>query len=662
MARKRAGNAMRAPFTYASGSWPPLKSVGGPPETGSPQRAMELNSIYDNAPIGLAVLDTQLRYLRINKRLAEINGLTVEEHIGRSVREILPDIAPQAERVLQRILETGQPLRDVEIRGTVPSEPGVERVWREQFTPMRDEGGDIVAISIVAEEVTAQRRLEQALRQYRERLDIALEAGRMGVWEWMPSRDELLWSPQMFLLAGLPPAPGGILGFAQFMALVDADDRASVDAQFARVLERGGEYEVEFRIRSPEGRERWLLSRGRAMHDAEGRGARVVGVSVDVTERKTMEQALRDGDARRNEFLAMLGHELRNPLAPITNAVRLLEKMGADTDSRTAAVQIIRRQSQHMARLVDDLLEVSRITQGRIELRMENLLVATSVYSAIEAARPLARQKQHRIDVSVPPDLDLVADPARLTQILSNLLVNAVKYTPPGGRIEVHAGAGPDGSVEIRVRDNGNGISAELLPRVFELFTQDRRTLERSEGGLGLGLALVKRLVELHGGSVEAESPGPGRGATFTVRLPQLGRREELRPSPTHPRSVHVSPLAVLIVDDNRDSAETLAALLRLDGHRVAVAFDGPEALEAAAHERPDFVLLDIGLPRMNGLEVARRMRQMAQLGGTRVIGMSGYAQESDRAAAKAAGFDAHLAKPADLADVYRVMEELLNA
>jgi two-component system CheB/CheR fusion protein len=446
------------------------------------------------------------------------------------------------------------------------------------------------------------------------------------------------------------------------MELVHADDRAAVDAQFAKVLERGGDYEVEFRIRSPEGRQRWLLSRGRVMHDPAGPGSRVVGVSVDITEQKTMEQALRDGDARRNEFLAMLGHELRNPLAPITNAVRLLEKMGADADSRTAAVQIIRRQAQHMARLVDDLLEVSRITQGRIELRMENLLVATSVYSAIEAARPLARQKQHHIDVSVPPDLDLVADPARLTQILSNLLVNAVKYTPPGGRIGVEASAAADGCVEIRVRDNGNGISPELLPRVFELFTQDRRTLERSEGGLGLGLALVKRLVELHGGSVEAQSAGPGRGATFTVRLPQHGRREELRPTETHPRSVHVSPLAVLIVDDNRDAAETLAALLRLDGHRVAVAFDGPEALETAAHEGPDFVLLDIGLPQMNGLEVARRLRRMPQLAATRVIGMTGYAQESDRAAAKEAGFDAHLAKPAELADVYRVMEELMNA
>ena len=622
---------------------------------------MELTSIYDTAPIGLAVLDTQLRFLRINKRLAEINGLSVEEHLGRSVREILPDIAPQAERVLKRILETGEPLRDVEIRGMVPSDPGVVRVWLEQFTPLRDENGEIVGVSVVAEEITERRRLEKELRQYRDRLDIALEAGRMGVWEWLPSRDELLWSPQMFVLAGLSPDSGDSIDFAHFMELVHAEDRPVLDAQFAKVLERGGDYEVEFRIRAPEGRERWLLSRGRVMQDAAAGGSRVVGVSVDITEQKVMERTLRDGDARRNEFLAMLGHELRNPLAPITNAVRLLEKMGDDVDSRTAAVQIIRRQSQHMARLVDDLLEVSRITQGRIELRMENLLVATSVYSAIEAARPLARQKQHRIDVSVPPDLDLVADPARLTQILSNLLVNAVKYTPPGGRIRVDASASPDGYVEIQVRDNGNGISGELLPRVFELFTQDRRTLERSEGGLGLGLALVKRLVELHGGTVQAESAGPGRGAAFTVRLPQHGRREELRATETHPKSVHVSPLAVLIVDDNRDAAETLGALLRLDGHRVSVAFDGPEALDTAAHEMPDFVLLDIGLPQMSGLEVARRLRQMEQLGDTRVIGMSGYAQESDRAASKAAGFDAHLAKPADLADVYRVMEELMN-
>lgn len=875
---------------------------------------MELTSLYDTAPIGLAVLDTRLRFVRVNNRLAEINGRSVEDHIGRSVAEVVPDLAPQAEGVLREILETGEPLRDVEIRGEAPSMPGVERIWVEQFTPIRDERGHIVAISVVAEEVTERRGLQQEvqrmrerlalalgaarvamwewhvdsgavefaendwlepaarmtrsmddflqlvhpqdrhwveqglqahlsgqqpryecefrlpaeggghrwylsrgqvterdaagrplvmtgvrhditerklaeadrrqqaslldlafdaifvwrldgdierwnrgaerqygytaaealgrsshellrtefpvpleqmlaqvrqqglwrgelvhctkagarvrveavlqvlpgdpdrvleiardmtaereardrlaasehqLREYRERLELALEAGRMGVWEWLPNESHSFWSPEMFALAGLEPAPDARASQDRFMELVHPDDRPVLDGQLARVLDRGGDYQCEFRLRTPGGRERWLLARGRVVQGASDGRARLVGVNLDVTEHKLMEQTLREGDARRNEFLAMLGHELRNPLAPITNAVRLLEKTGHDADRRGAAVQIVKRQSQHMARLVDDLLEVSRITQGRIELRVENLLVATSAYSAIEAARPLACQKQQRIDVSVPPDLDVVADPARLTQILSNLVMNAVKYTPPGGHIRVSAAEVDGQFVEIQVADDGMGISADLLPQVFELFTQDRRTLERSEGGLGLGLALVRRLVELHGGRVRARSPGPGQGSMFTVCLPRRGRRDELRASQIHAETVRVVPLAILIVDDNRDAAETMAALLRLDGHRVSLAFDGPEALEAAQRELPDVVLLDIGLPRMNGFEVARQIRAMPQLAGALVIGMSGYAQSADRAAARAAGFDAHLAKPADLSQVYRTLEQLRGA
>ncbi|HEY1230997.1 MAG TPA: ATP-binding protein, partial [Ramlibacter sp.] len=307
--------------------------------------------------------------------------------------------------------------------------------------------------------------------------------------------------------------------------------------------------------------------------------------------------------------------------------------------------------------LVDDLLEVSRITQGRIELRMENLLVATAVHAAVETARPLAREKGQTIEVDVPHEVDLVADPARLTQILSNLIVNAVKYTRAGGHVRVTARAAGERFVEIEVADNGMGISPELLPRIFELFTQDRRTLDRSEGGLGLGLALVRRLVELHGGRVESASPGEGQGATFTVCLPRHGRRRELRANEAHDVPAHLAPASFLVVDDNRDAAETMAALLELDGHRVRLALDGPQALRLAEHEPPDVVLLDIGLPQMDGLEVARRMRQQPALSRTLIIGMSGYAQLQDRVAADAAGFDAHLAKPADVADVYRQIE-----
>ncbi|HEY1230673.1 MAG TPA: PAS domain-containing protein, partial [Ramlibacter sp.] len=422
---------------------------------------MELSSIYDTAPIGLAVLDTSLRYLRINKRLAAINGRSVEDHIGRTVAEVLPDLAPQAEQVLRRILETGEPLRDVEIRGVTPSMPGVERVWLEQFTPLRDESGTIVAISLVAEEITERRRLEmkvrdtqerleraveaarlvmwewrvdtdelrlllgdwsggdgsmprtrqeffdlvhpddrahlerclrehlsgrtgiyeceyriragaasyrwalskgriaardasgapllmtgfrqdvtaqkeaserlvaseRQLRTYRDRLDIALEAGRMGVWEWRPGSGQAYWSPQVFDFVGLPRTPDGYADSAQFLELVHPDDRAAIDAQLARALDQGGDYEMQFRLRHPSGEEHWLLTRGRVLHE-DGGASRLIGINLDITRQKALEETLREAEARRNEFLAMLGHELRNPLAPITNAVRLLEHHG----------------------------------------------------------------------------------------------------------------------------------------------------------------------------------------------------------------------------------------------------------------------------------------------------------------------------------------------
>jgi CheY-like chemotaxis protein/anti-sigma regulatory factor (Ser/Thr protein kinase) len=263
----------------------------------------------------------------------------------------------------------------------------------------------------------------------------------------------------------------------------------------------------------------------------------------------------------------------------------------------------------------------------------------------------------------VPPELDLVADPARLTQIISNLVTNAVKYTHEGGHIEVTAHVEPHDRLSLVVQDDGPGISAELQPRIFDLFTQDQRTLDRAQGGLGIGLALVKRLAELHGGHVRYESrPGGARGARFVVCLPRRGRREELRGSPVTATRAQLPPLPVLVVDDNQDAAQSLALLLRLDGHRVEVAYDGEQALAAAASLRPQVVLLDLGLPKLDGLAVARRLRADERPAGAVLIAMSGYAQASDQAATAAAGFDAHLAKPVALDDVYRVIEAQLRA
>ena len=417
-----------------------------------------------------------------------------------------------------------------------------------------------------------------------------------------------------------------------FLQMIHPDDRPRLDAEIARVLAKGGDYESEFRVVRADGDVRWLVSRGRVMHDGDGRNSRLVGVNFDITERKLVEQAMKEADSRRTEFLAMLAHELRNPLAPIANAVRLLELVGDSTERRTAATQILRRQTGHLARLVDDLLEVSRITQGRIELRMENMLVATSVFQAVEAARPLARERQQTIVVEVPPALDLVADPARLTQIISNLVTNAVKYTQEGGLIEVLAESESNDQLSIVVQDNGPGIAADLQPRIFELFTQDERTLDRAQGGLGIGLALVKRLAELHGGRVRCENRRDGfSGARFVVCLPRQGRRGELRGSRVTATRAHLPPLPILVVDDNRDAAQTLASLLQLDGHRVEVAYDGEHALAAAVGLRPRAVLLDLGLPKLDGLAVARRLREDDRFDAAVLIAMSGYGQAADR-------------------------------
>jgi PAS domain S-box-containing protein len=873
----------------------------------------ELESIYQTAPVGLAVLDAHLRFLRVNERMAETNGLPVDAHLGRTVREILPALADQIESVLYRVLQSGEPVRNHQVRGQTPAQPGEERAWLAQIAPLPEGPGQGARLSVVVEEVTERRRAEASLQrsqqnlelameaagqamwerdlpsgdmrfagawlqilgfdpndrvktladwfalvapedmgrvertleahlqgktrvyecEYRmrhadgrwtwvasrgrvvergpdgaarrmigvmrdvtaqhedrehlerqarllelafdaifvwtpeagiefwnrgaelqygytaeealgvhpndllktifpvpepartdalrseglwrgelshqtkdgrrltvaavmqrvangqtrvleitrditerkafeaqliqrerelmrsqERLQVALDAGQMGVWDWVPASQEAFWSPEVFKLLGLPVMATEGSNPLQFLQMVHPDDRALLDATLARVLTQGGDYESEFRVVRADGEVRWLVSRGRVLHDAQGRSSRLVGVNFDITDRKLIEQAMQDADNRRTEFLAMLAHELRNPLAPISNAVRLLERVGDIPDRREAATQILRRQTAHVARLVDDLLEVSRITQGRIELRMENVLVATPVFQAVEAARPQARERRQTIDVEIPPSLDLVADPARLTQIIANLVTNAVKYTPEGGHIQVRAEAESDEWLSIIVQDDGPGISPELLPRIFDVFTQDKRTLDRSQGGLGIGLALVKRLAELHGGRVRCETGGTTRGARFVVCLPRQGRREQLRGTAAGRIAVHVPPLPILVVDDNVDAAETLAALLRLDGHRVEVAFDGEQALVAAAALRPRVVLLDLGLPKLDGLAVARRLRADDGFQQAALIAMSGYAQAADREASAKAGFDAHLAKPVELAELYRVIEE----
>jgi signal transduction histidine kinase/DNA-binding response OmpR family regulator len=367
---------------------------------------------------------------------------------------------------------------------------------------------------------------------------------------------------------------------------------------------------------------------------------------------------IQEGDRRKDEFLAMLGHELRNPLAAITNALEFLQIAGSDPASFEQGRDVLARQIQMMARLVDDLLDVSRITRGKIDLRKQIVELPAAVSRAMATVESLISALQHVISISLPNQpVRLLADPARLEQILANLLNNAAKYTDPGGRIRLEVECNGC-EVSIHVRDTGVGIPQHLLPRVFELFMQGDRSLDRSQGGLGIGLTLVRSLVELHGGKVEVFSEGPGQGSDFVVRLPLLLSESEPEEQKTGglPRATQSDRRRVLLIDDNIDLTTTMSALLRLAGHEVTVCCDGPAGVEAALEIMPEVILVDIGLPGMNGYEVASRLRQLSQFDRTMLVAVTGYGQADDRRRAREAGFDHHLVKPV----FFEALQELL--
>lgn len=396
-------------------------------------------------------------------------------------------------------------------------------------------------------------------------------------------------------------------------------------------------------------------------------GAGEIGVVVEAFNRmldqvETSAAALREADRRKDEFLATLAHELRNPLAPIRHAAYLLDSNKANERQRQWAKDVIGRQVQRMALLLDDLLDVSRITRGRLELKRETVELGAVVNSAVETARPLIDTKQHTLTVTLPPErIWLKADPLRLSQALSNLLTNAAKYTDSGGCITLVA-AVEAGGLTVAISDNGIGLTRQAMPRLFQMFTQIDTAVDRTEGGLGIGLALVKGLIELHGGTVDVASPGPGQGSTFTVRLPTtLNVPETARtcaPEVCSGRTSSSVPLNILVADDNRDAAETLGLLLRRSGHQVAIAHDGQHAFQIALETRPQVVLLDIGMPHMTGYEIAARIRAESWGKSALLLAMTGWGQYQDRQRSKDAGFDEHLTKPASPDTLVRLIDD----
>lgn len=502
--------------------------------------------------------------------------------------------------------------------------------------------------------VSAQSRLahERADRS-EQRLRVAMSGARIGVWDWDILSGEIVWSEGLEPLHGL--APGTFAGtYEAYRKTIHPDDVERVDSLIASSLETGAPYEAEFRLQGADGAVRWTSARGHVVRNDEGRAVRMLGVGIDVTRLKELEEELRLQHRRKDEFLAMLAHELRNPLAAIVHAVDLLSsRTPSEIDASRA---VIDRQARTLARLVDDLLDVSRITGGHVALERRPIQLADVVNAAVDVWKHLVTQKRQRLTINAPTDsLWIDADATRLIQVFANLVHNAAKFTPERGTIAVTL-TEENGWAVLRVRDDGRGMTPDVLAHAFELFVQGPPSLDRQQGGLGLGLTLVRRLVEMHAGTVEVNSAGTDRGTEVTVRLPLTIPEGKVAPDPIT-RSRSSIRRRVLVVEDNIDARDMLVYLLKRDGHDVRVASDGPSAIAESESFVPEIVFLDVGLPGLDGYEVARTLRAAAQTEHALLVALTGYGQEEDRQKAFDAGFDHHLLKPAAREEILRMMQ-----
>jgi PAS domain S-box-containing protein len=515
----------------------------------------------------------------------------------------------------------------------------------------------------ITQDITDTKVAEQALRDSEARLQLATEIGRSGTWDWNLHSGELIWSRGHYEILGY--RVGEVEpGYQAWVERVHRDDRARVEAEIRRSMQERVDYVVEFRVVWPDASTHWMSSRGRYEYDPDGSCRRMIGVMADITTFKQAELALREADQRKDEFLAMLAHELRNPLAPIRNAAHVLGRLDLAEPRLRWAQDIIERQVSHLAHLVDELLDVSRIVQGKIVLKKTRIALSDLIRQACESVQPIMSAKGHRFDVRMPAaEVVLEGDLVRLVQILQNLLNNAAKYTPDCGCIEL-LGRLLESEIELEVRDNGMGITADLLPVVFDLFRQGNRTLDRSQGGLGIGLTLVRQLVRLHGGQVSASSRGPGQGASFIVRLPLAAA--------TEPASVALAAgcgeavtngsLKVMVVEDDPVVAESMVVFLELEGYRVRSAAAAEAALVLIDEFRPQVALIDIGLPGQDGYALAQRIRQRADCANLILLAVSGYGHAEAVKRSQQAGFDRHLVKPVEPEKLCAILAEIARS
>jgi PAS domain S-box-containing protein len=597
-----------------------------------------------------------------NAAAERIFGYAAGDAIGRHISFIIPaDRIAEEDHIIAR-LKAGQRIEHFETERL--RSDGRRMSVSLTISPIRDDAGNVVGASKIVRDITDRKQAEAD----REKFVTLVENSPDFI-----GMCDLEGIPFFVNRAGLQKVGLDDLEEARRTSVASfffPEDQARVMQEFfPMVLERGhGEIEIRFR-HFKTGEALWMAYKVLTVPDAAGRPIAFATVSQDVTDRKRLEDNLRalaadlsEADRRKNEFLATLAHELRNPLAPISNAARALRVSGGDSDALRSASEMLERQIGQMARLVDDLLDMSRITRGRIELRREQVELAPIVHQAVEAVRAPYTSMGHELTVTLPPGpVHLNADPARLAQVIGNLLNNACKFTDPGGHVWLTVEQDGQQAV-VRVRDTGIGIAAEHLPGLFEMFAQVDTSLERSRDGLGIGLTLVKTLVEMHGGTVDVRSEGPGRGSEFTVRLPVLAEAPAALTPSTAVKPAAKARRRVLIVDDSEDSAESLAMLLQFGGHETHKAHSGVEAIEAAERIRPDAVLLDIGLPGLNGYEVCRRIRSEPWGKGLLLVALTGWGQEEDRQRSRDAGFDVHMVKPPDFDVLMKLLASMPSA
>ena len=611
----------------------------------------QMRLITDAMPALIAYLDAEQRY-RFNNRAYETwYGIKNEWFHGRTLREFVGDagyakIAPHVAAVLRG--------EHVSYESELTFRDGITRNLKVYYVPHVTDTGAVAGFYALIEDLSAQKAAESAVRASEARFRTM--ADQAPVLIWIADADgRCTWFNRPWTeFTGRSLALDVGVGW---MEGLHPEDRERIAAHDTRASAGREAFVWEYRLRRHDGEYRWLLDHGVPLLDDGGRFSGFIGSCIDITERRRMEEALREADRRKDEFLATLAHELRNPLAPIRQAAKI-SKSGHATEAQLRwSHDVINRQVQHMALLLDDLLDVSRITRGTLALRCQHLDVREVIESAVETARPLIDARRQQLHVELPEiTLHLFADPLRLSQVLANILTNAAKYTEPGGEIYIRVEVDAI-EAAISVRDTGVGIAPDMLPRVFEMFSQVKTTLHQAEGGLGIGLALARGLVELHGGRMEAHSAGVGCGSMFIVRLP-------LSVPVSGAAVVHasVAPATsaqrrVLIADDNRDAANSLMLLLELDGHEVRTVHDGAAALEEAERFRPEFFLLDIGMPLFNGYEVAQRLRAQPWGRDSVFIAITGWGQEQDRQRSREAGFDHHLTKPIDPDAVTRLLQ-----